>query len=236
MNIDKLSHRLEAVAGYIPPNSILADIGSDHAYLPCYAMNKGIIQRAVAGEVSEGPLRSALKQVQSAGLKEYIDVRKGDGLEVIKPGEVECITIAGMGGTLISSILERGSSKLQGVKRLILQPNIGAANIRNWLVENSWELVTEEILEEDQKIYEILVAERGEPMKPYQVEKEAGFLMGPFLMKEKSDVFLKKWAMELEHMKRILLQLDQAGETESLKGKKEELQSHILVVEGVLQK
>lgn len=116
------------------------------------------------------------KNVQAEGLAEKITVRMGDGLEVIQPGEVDCITIAGMGGALISSILENGNTKLGSVKRLVLQPNISAISIRKWLIENNWELVTEEILEEDGKIYEILVAEQGDPAKPYQEkEKQASY-------------------------------------------------------------
>ncbi|MBM7691787.1 tRNA (adenine22-N1)-methyltransferase [Peribacillus deserti] len=235
MNIDKLSKRLEAVAGYITPGSTLADIGSDHAYLPCYALNKGIIRKGVAGEVSQGPLNSARSQVQASGLNDFIEVRKGDGLEVISPYEVDCITIAGMGGTLISSILEHGKEKLSGVKRLILQPNIGAKNVRVWLLENGWELIQEEILEEDQKIYEILVAEPGNSMIPYEhCNKDASLLMGPFLIQEKNSIFEKKWALELAHMRRILNQIEKSGQGGELAAKKTELRDNINLVEEIL--
>ena len=235
MNVDKLSKRLENVASYIPKGSVLADIGSDHAYLPCYAVKEGIVQKAIAGEVVEGPFQSALNQVSESNLEDYISVRKGNGLEVISPGEVTAITICGMGGSLITSILENGKSKLSGNETLILQPNIGAQFIRKWLIAEGWVLKTEEILEEDGKIYEILVAEKGEPLKAYQgLPYEAAELMGPFLLKEKNAVFMKKWTMELKHWNRILQQIE-SSENERTQEKKEEIQKSIDLVEEALQ-
>ncbi|MBU8879416.1 tRNA (adenine(22)-N(1))-methyltransferase TrmK [Bacillus sp. FJAT-29790] len=231
MNTEKLSKRLEAVANYIPKDFRLADIGSDHAYLPCHVVKKGIVPFAVAGEVVEGPFLSAKRQVQADGLEERIIVRKGNGLEVIQPGEIDCVTIAGMGGALIASILEEGKEKLGTVTRLILQPNISAVTIRDWLLNNGWKLMAETILEEDNKTYEILVAEKGTLDRPYT---EIELLLGPFLMKENSDIFKKKWQAELKNWQRILDQIENAAETEENNQKKEELSKKINMVEEAL--
>ncbi|MHC8522589.1 tRNA (adenine(22)-N(1))-methyltransferase [Rossellomorea sp. H39__3] len=169
MNSEKLSKRLETVVSYIPKNSTIADIGSDHAYLPCYAVQAGIAASAIAGEVVKGPFESALKQVKLNALENQVDVRLGDGLDVLRPGEVDCITIAGMGGTLIASILEKGKDKVENA-RLILQPNVSAVSIRVWLMDNGWSLTNEEILEEDGKIYEVLVAEKEIQRRDIQVK------------------------------------------------------------------
>lgn len=237
MNSEKLSKRLEAVAKYIPTGARLADIGSDHAYLPCYAIKNAQAASAIAGEVVDGPYQSALKQVQLEGLTDKIEVRKGDGLEVISVGEIDCITIAGMGGSLIASILERGRDKLKLVKRLILQPNIGAISIRTWLIEHGWELINEEILEEDGKIYEILVAEQGDPLKPYKKESlQASLLLGPFLKLEKTDAFMKKWQNELQNWQRILAHLEFAAQTTENAQKKKELQLKVKIVEEVFER
>lgn len=236
MNAEKLSNRLEAVAINIPAGARLADIGSDHAYLPCNVVKKGTVPFAIAGEVAEGPFRSAVEQVQSENLTDQISVRKGDGLEVVEPGEVDCITIAGMGGSLISTILEKGESKLEGVSRLILQPNVGGFAVRSWLINNGWELVNEEILKEDGKIYEILVADRGEPLKPYQDSNlESGILFGPFLLKEKTAVFVEKWHAELKNWERILKQLDEAVQNDDTASKRVELEKKIQMAKEALQ-
>ncbi|MBM4762319.1 tRNA (adenine(22)-N(1))-methyltransferase TrmK [Bacillus sp. B15-48] len=235
MNTERLSDRLATVASYVPQGSKLADIGSDHAYLPCNLVRKDVVRFAIAGEVVEGPFQSALKQVQAEGLTDRISVRKGDGLEVIQPGEVDCITIAGMGGALITTILERGKAKLNQVKTIVLQPNIGAASIRKWMIENGWELMAETILMEDGKIYEILVGEKGKPMKPYSEKVEAEILFGPFLLKDRNDVFREKWTLEKQNWQRILSQLEKAEQNKETIEKKQEISRKILLVEEALQ-
>ncbi|MCK1991535.1 tRNA (adenine-N(1))-methyltransferase [Peribacillus muralis] len=235
MNHERLSMRLERVSIHIPKGSILADIGSDHAYLPCYAVSNGLCDRAIAGEVVEGPYQSARKQVAMTGLEAKIEVRKGDGLEVLNPDEATCITICGMGGTLISSILESGKEKLGTVKRLILQPNVGASHVRSWLIDNGWELSGEEILEEDGKIYEILMAEKGDPLRPYRVNKQKGLMFGPYLTNEFSSTFVKKWQLEKKHLHRIIEQLDESGRS-GLETKRNDLQAQISIIEEVLKR
>lgn len=235
MNTHKLSQRLETVVKYIPEGSRIADIGSDHAYLPCHVVGKGLVPFAIAGEVVEGPYQSARKQVESEGLTDFVSVRKGDGLAVISEGEVDCITIAGMGGALIASILEQGKEKLKEVKRLILQPNLSAISIRTWLLNNGWELMAEDILEEDGKIYEVLVAEQGDATRPYRENIHTSLLVGPFLSKEKSQTFMKKWIGERENWNRIIGNLEKAAATKENELKKKELQEKVQMVEEVIQ-
>lgn len=235
MNTERLSVRLETVAKYVPKGSRLADIGSDHAYLPCYLAKNNTIKRAIAGEVVLGPFQSAQKNVMAEGLTDLISVRMGDGLKVVQPDEVDCITICGMGGTLIVSILENGKEKLNSVTRLVLQPNINAMSIRQWFIENHWELIAEEILEEDGKIYEVLVGEKGNPSKPYNnIDLDTGLLFGPFLLQDKNQVFYKKWDMEKKNWQRIYEQLEIAADSEQTLEKKEEMLKKIAMAEEVL--
>jgi tRNA (adenine22-N1)-methyltransferase len=236
LNSDKLSDRLATVAKYVPKGARLADIGSDHAYLPVFLAKKEAIPFAIAGEVAAGPLQSAEGKVLAEGLAKIISVRMGDGLDVLQPNEVDCITIAGMGGALIASILERGKDKLCGVQRLVLQPNISANSVRKWFLENDWELMAEEIIEEDGKIYEVLIAEQGEANKPYGLNMDRDLLLGPFLAARKETAFKKKWNREKNNWLRVYEALENATLSPETIEKKQELLFKIKLVEECLQK
>ncbi|MFG6121085.1 tRNA (adenine(22)-N(1))-methyltransferase [Thalassobacillus sp. B23F22_16] len=195
MNEKLLSRRLQVVASYLPRGAHFADIGSDHAYLPCYVCLKDPSAVAIAGELNDGPYQSAKKEVEANNLTDRISVRKGDGLSVLSSDEVEQIVIAGMGGTLITNILETGKSKLTRVSRLVVQPNVDAKSLRRWLADNGYRITAEEILEEAGHIYEVVVADKqsaGEQIK--YTDKEIYF--GPYLLKEKNDPFKRKWIEE----------------------------------------
>ncbi|MDO5078708.1 tRNA (adenine(22)-N(1))-methyltransferase [Streptococcus minor] len=196
----KLSKRLAAVAAYVPKNSRLADVGSDHAYLPLFLVEKGHIDFAVAGEVVQGPYQSALANVTQASKQEQIQVRLANGLAAIDSSDqIDTITIAGMGGRLIADILSAGMDKLANVQRLILQPNNREDELRIWLEENGFQIVAEEIVVENQKFYEILVVEQGQ-MTLNQLEKR----FGPYLMQEKSADFIAKWQNEARKLSQSL--------------------------------
>lgn len=229
-----LSKRLTTVAKYIIKGTTVADIGSDHAYLPCYLIENNLVTFAIAGEVADGPYKSALKKVTEFKYNDKISVRKGDGLQVIEQGEVDCITIAGMGGPLIVNILEGGKAKLSDVKRLILQPNVGAHLIRKWLINNNWELIAEEIIEENDKIYEVLVAEKGNPLKPYNKNNESEVFLGPFLKAERNGVFIKKWQGELQKLEIVLKQLRNASNSEQITAKRKNIEQKVKIIKEVL--
>lgn len=230
MNAQRLSERLTRVASYVEKGSIVADIGSDHAYLPCYLVHQQIADKAVAGEVAKGPYESARKQVRAEQLQNYITVRFANGLQAIESEDhVDTVTIAGMGGPLIASILDQDIDRLKTVNRLILQPNIHAKAIREWALLNDWKLVAEEILQEDDKIYEILVMERGK-----MTLSESELLLGPFLMVDRNDVFQKKWQKESAEWTRILEAIRVAELSKDVQMKKEEIEMKLTIVKEVL--
>lgn len=243
----KISTRLREIAERLPTGCKFADIGSDHGLLPIYAIKQGIALSAVAGEVNEGPLEAARRGVLSHGVQDKIAVRKGDGLAVIEAGEVDTITISGMGGALIASILADGVTKLAGVKRLILQPNMAEGAVRRWLLEQNWLITDEIILEEDGKIYEIITADRQEEAKQQndvlyakrslgiEIPQEWLLELGPLLMNKPNEVFFKKWNSEHSKLLRIYESILKSAEKEISDSKAAQVKQKANELEAILQ-
>jgi tRNA (adenine22-N1)-methyltransferase len=182
--------RLERVAAHVPAGARLADIGSDHAYLPVALMHRGVIVAAVAGEVALTPFYSAERTVRENGLEQRITVRQANGLAAIEAEDgITAISLCGMGGETIRDILDSGKALLSGRERLILQPNGGEQPLRQWLMDNGYRILAEEVLRENRFDYEIIVAERSGPVT-YSAEE---LYFGPQQMQARSPAFLLKW-------------------------------------------
>jgi tRNA (adenine22-N1)-methyltransferase len=225
-----------------------------------YLVRHGEVPFVVAGEVNEGPYMAAKTQVAAAELGALIDVRRGDGLAVLRPGEVDCVVIAGMGGSLITNILTRGEQVLSGVslgegeicesgrvQTLVLQPNIGEDVVRQWLAANDYVLRGERLVEEDGIIYEILYAEHGEEAGVQyrsdlpafaQLSAEAQerwlYRLGPYLASGRSELFLRKWYAELTKMERIYGQL-QHSQSPQATAKAERIRRDIVELTSILE-
>lgn len=233
-----ISKRLTVIANEINEGAFFADIGSDHAYLPCYVCLRDHKARAIAGEVAKGPYINALETVNHYQLNEQIDVRLGDGLQVINHNErVDEIVIAGMGGNLISSILLDGKVKLKQVNKLILQPNNKERIVRETLTDLNFILTKELILEENNLIYEILIAENKtntSKKDPYDyLLKEKQLLFGPYLLREKSPLFIKKWKKERDNLLHTIEQMKRS-KNESVQKKIDSFTTRIKWIEEAI--
>ncbi len=154
-----LNPRLKKIAGLVPPNSCTADIGTDHAYIPIALVSEGITPRAIASDIKKGPLARAAANIRLHGLEKKIETRLGAGLETLAAGDnAEVIIIAGMGGILISDILEASPDIVKKAKLLILQPMTAVTELRRYLSENHYEIAAEYLQDEEEKIYNILIA------------------------------------------------------------------------------
>lgn len=170
----------------------LADIGTDHAKLPVYLIEQGTCNNVIASDVADGPVNACKDTVGRCGMSKFVDVRKGDGLDTLYPGEVETIVIAGMGGDLIASILEKGGAAARLAKELILQPMTHIPHLREFLKNNGYRVLNEVLVKEKNKIYTIIKIVNGEN----QYKTEFDYLISPIIIENK-DKLLPEFIVKL---------------------------------------
>lgn len=162
-----LTKRLDMIVSHIDANAkTVADIGTDHAYIPIKLALDGRAERIIATDMNKGPLKSADRNVGINGCKDRVECRLGDGLSPLKNGECEIIVIAGMGGELIASILTEGEQVAKSAQKILLQPMNAQAYLRKFLAENGYNIVEEDLAVEGFKVYNLIVAEKGEMPLP----------------------------------------------------------------------
>ena len=152
----KLSERLRAVADLVGEGRVLADVGTDHAYVPICLCQEGRIPRAIAMDLRRGPLERAEEHILQYGMQTYIETRLSDGVEALAPGEADAILIAGMGGGLVLHILENGQEVCRRAQELILQPQSELYRVRSYLKEHGYTVDAEEMVAEDGKYYPMM--------------------------------------------------------------------------------
>ena len=148
--------RLQLIASLVPRGARLADVGSDHAYLPVYLVQTGRIQEALATDINDGPILRAQKNIASAGLSDRIQTRKCDGLDGVQTFAPDTVTVAGMGGELIAAILDKSEYVKSHCPLLLLQPMTQVAYLRRYLAENGYEVESEHLLQDDHRVYQII--------------------------------------------------------------------------------
>lgn len=154
----KISKRLCTVASYVRNGAVVADIGTDHAYLPIYLALENKIKKAIASDINEGPISKARDNIHKYGLEDVIDTCVADGLDGIEKYTPTDIMICGMGGELIAQIVEKSAyAKKHGV-RLVLQPMTSVKELREYL-QNGFFTIAENVVYEDEKLYQIICVE-----------------------------------------------------------------------------
>lgn len=175
----------------------MADIGSDHAYLPIYLIKNKQVKSAIATDVNSGPVKISQRRLRSYNVEGQVSVRQGNGLQAIKPGEAEVIVIAGMGGILIRDILNEGKQVAESAKLLILQPMRDSDKVREWLFLNGFDITDEELVKDQGKIYEVIWARPGGEKR----EPKGPMLIGEKIIEKKHPLaaeYISKKAAELE--------------------------------------
>jgi len=207
----KLPERLRSITGFITTGSTVVDIGTDHALLPVYLVKSGIAPKVIAGDLNAGPLEAAQKNVTEAGLADKINLRRGDGFNIIRPGEADMAVIAGMGGLTIRHIIEKGGDMVGKLKALILQPMGDSGPLREWLVDNGWRIADEDLIKEDGRIYEVIAAAPGRE----ETADRTLISIGPRLFDKKHPLLIELITEEINKNRKIItdMKLSSTDET-----------------------
>ncbi|WP_196605764.1 tRNA (adenine(22)-N(1))-methyltransferase [Pectinatus haikarae] len=195
-----LTSRLLTAAGFVPENVVLADIGTDHANLPIYLLKTGRIKNAIAVDVHEGPYQTAKRAVREQGMETWIDVRLGDGLSALRPGEADVAVFAGMGGLLINSLLEKSPQVTAALHGLVLQPQLACEKVRRYIYDIGWHIEDEALAKEQHHIYQLIYAVPGQRDMP----DELVLTVGPILLAKKQALFKYHIAELLRRSKKML--------------------------------
>jgi len=207
----QLSPRLAAIASLIPQGSVVADIGTDHALLPIYLIQQGVAGRVIAVENRPGILARARQTVSLFNQQYKIDLRLGDGLEPLRPeDEVDVVVVAGLGGRTICRLLHAGCSLRRGVRAFILQPMQEAPLLRRWLVAHGFRFLTERLVREGRRIYEIIVAGQGRE----RVADPLLYELGPVLVREKDPLLVPFIQQKIKRCQAISSSLRQSSREE----------------------
>lgn len=228
----KLTDRLLKIASLVSDDKKIADIGTDHGYIPVYLLNEGRVPFAVLADVNKGPLDNARKEVIQNNLLEKVDLRLGSGIEVLEIGEVEEVIIAGMGGILISELLEAKKEVAHSIEKLILQPMQAQEELRRYLLNNGYEILKEVLVREDFRIYEIIVAKYTG--KNTIIEDEIQFEVGIKLLENKDFLFYDFIEKKIKTYSAIVNQLE-GKNGEEINKKREESKIAIRKLENLIK-
>lgn len=165
-----LTNRLMAIAEEIEKGHSMADIGTDHGFLPIYLFTEGICPKVVMSDISKGSLKKARNNCKEMFPEIKFDLRQGNGIKILKKNEIDDLVIAGMGGVLISDILGKEMEKSKCFKKIIMQPRTAQGRLRYWLINKGFNITNEKLVREGRFICEIITAVPGEVDEKYKLE------------------------------------------------------------------
>ena len=200
-SITSLGARLSTALLYLQKGERIADIGTDHAYLPIHLVREGIASRALAADINEGPIESARANVLSAGLTDQIELLRTDGLHGVEAFCPDRILIFGMGGELIAKILSEAPWIRTPNVGLVLQPMSRAATLRRWLLDNGFSITGETVSFEDRYYQTIAAAWSGSVTEAYS---EGELLLGREALREETALFFEFVRHERQVLEKIL--------------------------------
>lgn len=230
----ELSKRLQAVADMVGPGMRLADVGTDHGYIPIYLVEKQVVPSAIAMDINEGPLERAKEHIREHGLSDKVATRLSDGLKNLKKEEADTMIAAGMGGGLVIHILSDGKEVAENLKELILQPQSELGKVREYLLAEGYRITEENMVLEDGKYYPMMKAVPGQAPEevPYS-EEELEF--GRILLQKAHPVLKQYLEREIKINTQIRDGLS-AQDSDRARERMEEIAERIKKIEEILRR
>ncbi|MFI3231163.1 MAG: class I SAM-dependent methyltransferase, partial [bacterium] len=188
-------------------DSIVADIGTDHAYIPIYLHQNNLIKKSYACDISKGPLENAVRNIRNYNLEDSIETRLSNGLEKINiEDDVDTIIVAGMGGMLIIDILKAKPEVVEQADMLILQPQKSACSLRKYLHQINFFIQDDTILLDDGRYYNIIIARNNNKLEYGEIEeyREVEYMFGRFEIESKTDILKNYLEDEVVRLGKIL--------------------------------
>ncbi len=211
MNINSfMTPRLMAVANMVNNSNIVADIGTDHGYVPVYLVLNNMTKNALAMDINEGPLKRADENIKKFHLSDRIKTRLSDGLTGLDDNEVDTVIIAGMGGILINNIIDKDKERLSSVKKYILQPMTAIEETRKYLEKNDFKIVDEALAKEGEKIYTLISAVPGK----MKIAKEINYYIGEHLIKNRDKILPEYIKGKIYEYEKAVLSMENAQSSE----------------------
>lgn len=231
----ELSKRLQAVADLVTPGYTIADVGTDHAYIPIYLVEKEIVPKAVAMDINKGPLERAAEHIKEHKLEDKIQTRLSNGLQYLHKEEVDTVILAGMGGNLMMNILNEDMNKTNCLKECILQPQSEVAKVRNFLLEKGFLFMKEDMVWDDGKYYPMMkvLPPKTETENISVTWSEVELQYGKLLLEQKNPVLKQFLEREFDIRKGILSKLEQIQGMHISERKTELNQELFLIKEGL---
>ena len=207
----ELSKRLKAVANMVTQGNIVADIGTDHAYIPIYLIENNIVPKAYALDVNKGPLDIAEEHVNAHGFQDKITLRLSDGLDALKENEAETVVIAGMGGALQIRILSSNMNIVNSLKELVLQPQSELMKVREFLIREGFYIKDEDMVIDEGKYYPMMKVIPPSFHKNNSKWSDTELYYGKYLLESKNEVLKEFILKELLIKEDILANLSKSG-------------------------
>lgn len=232
----KLSPRLLAVTSFVEKGSRVADVGTDHGYVPIWLIEEGIAESALAMDVRKGPLERAESHIRLHGLEDRISTRLSDGLKELNAGEADTVVIAGMGGELVIHIMEEGRHVRDTVRHWVLSPQSELDKVRRYLEEQGFVTLDETMLIDEEKYYTVMSVRgpegSGGHVPAAGAMSEAEYLYGRCLIKKKDPVLREYLEKEKRTLSAIREQLD-GQDSEGAARRRCEIEHQISIIEEV---